>query len=343
MLGRALTARLAPEYTVVGADVAEPPAGTSLDSVHYMDVTSDMSVREALEAVRAAHGRKLAAVVHLAAFYDFSGADSPLYDRVTVKGTDRLLRHLDDFEVHRFVFSSTMLVHGPVRPGQRIDEDSPIEPRWPYPESKMRTEHVIVQHEPAVPYTLLRIAGVYTDWGSQPTLVEQIRRIHEQDFESFFFPGDSEAGQSLVHLDDAVDAIARTIDRRDALTSLPILIGEPDPPAYAELQDRIGERLWGEEWPTIRVPAGMAKAAAWVKDKASNEEQFIKPFMIELADDHYALDVGRARRLLGWEPRHRLQDELPGILQKLREDPARWYRHNGLDVTEEAVTAAPRP
>ena len=207
----------------------------------------------------------------------------------------------------------------------------------------MRTEHVIVQHEPAVPYTLLRIAGVYTDWGSQPTLVEQIRRIHEQDFESFFFPGDSEAGQSLVHLDDAVDAIARTIDRRDALTSLPILIGEPDPPAYAELQDRIGERLWGEEWPTIRVPAGMAKAAAWVKDKASNEEQFIKPFMIELADDHYALDVGRARRLLGWEPRHRLQDELPGILQKLREDPARWYRHNGLDVTEEAVTAAPRP
>ena len=60
------------------------------------------------------------------------------------------------------------------------------------------------------------------------------------------------------------------------------------------------------------------------------EEPFIKPFMVAMADDHYALDVRRARDLLGWEPRHRLKDELPRLVAALKEDPAGWYKANGV-------------
>ncbi|MGD2045302.1 MAG: NAD(P)-dependent oxidoreductase [Gemmatimonadota bacterium] len=329
MLGRSLAKRLAGDYTLVGVDVQEPPSDSPLDSVHYLDVTSNMSTREALEAIRDEHGDALAAVVHLAAYYDFSGGDSPLYEKVTVEGTRRLLDTLETFDVDRFVFTSTMLVHAPVKPGERIDEGSPIDAKWAYPQSKVETEKVITEHTPRIPYTLLRIAGVYTDFGKQPTLVHQIERIHEQDFESFFFPGDTDAGQSLVHLDDAVEALALTIDRRNEVRDGPILIGEPDPMGYAELQDRIGELLWGEEWPTVRVPASLAKAAAWIEERIS-EGSFIKPYMIELADDHYALDIGRARRELGWEPERRLEDVLPKMTDMLEEYPVAWKRANGL-------------
>jgi hypothetical protein len=41
-----------------------------------------------------------------------------------------------------------------------------------------------------------------------------------------------------------------------------------------------------------------------------------------------ALDIRRARDLLGWEPRHRLKDALPGIVATLKNDPAAWYETN---------------
>ena len=40
------------------------------------------------------------------------------------------------------------------------------------------------------------------------------------------------------------------------------------------------------------------------------EKPFIRPFLIDLASDHYALDISRARDLLGWEPRHFIGEEL---------------------------------
>ena len=43
--------------------------------------------------------------------------------------------------------------------------------------------------------------------------------------------------------------------------------------------------------------------------------------MVDMADDHYALDIRRARDLLGWEPRHRLKDELPRLVAALKDDP----------------------
>src|SRR3546814_8604792 len=47
-----------------------------------------------------------------------------------------------------------------------------------------------------------------------------------------------------------------------------------------------------------------------------------------MAIDHYALDVSRAHTLLGWQPKHRLADELPAIVATLKEDPAAWYKAN---------------
>lgn len=52
----------------------------------------------AFKRIRYAYGNKIASVVHLAAYYDFLGKPSDLYDKITVKGTERLLKFLQDFE-----------------------------------------------------------------------------------------------------------------------------------------------------------------------------------------------------------------------------------------------------
>jgi len=76
-----------------------------------MDITSVASVEKAFKRIRYAYGKRIASVVHLAAYFDFSGESSPLYPRTTVEGTERLLRALLDFEVEQFIFSSSLLVN----------------------------------------------------------------------------------------------------------------------------------------------------------------------------------------------------------------------------------------
>jgi nucleoside-diphosphate-sugar epimerase len=135
------------------------------------------------------------------------------------------------------------------------------------------------------------------------------------------------------HLDDSVDAIIRAVDRRQTLPpEATFLIGEPETYSYDQLQRRLAALLHGEaDWQTHQIPPAVAQTGAWVQDKIPGiEEPFIKPWMIALADDHYELDISRARDLLGWQPRHRLFDTLPRMVEALQADPVAWYRRHKL-------------
>jgi nucleoside-diphosphate-sugar epimerase len=334
LIGAALAKRLAGKYDVIGFDVKQPPGDSPVD-FYQVDITSDASVRDSLEKMRRQHGDRLASVVHLAAYYDFSGDPSPLYEDITVKGTARLLQMLRGMQVEQFVFSSTMLVHAPTEPGRPINEDSPLEAKWEYPESKIKTERLLLDNHADVPLVILRIAGVYDETGHSIPIAHQIRRIYERELTSRVYPGDTSRGQSFLHLDDLVDAIWRVVERRKELPSeLTLLIGEPETISYERLQHTLGELIHGDEqWSTREIPKPIAKAGAWIQDKAPlGGDPFIKPWMIDLADDHYQLDISRAREHLGWEPRHRLLDTLSKMVGVLKQDPVRWYRENKMEV-----------
>src|SRR3546814_10780458 len=132
-----------------------------------------------------------------------------LFRSVNVEGTRRLLRALQDFDVEQFVYSSTMLVHAAGRPGEPINEDQPIAPGWAYPRSKAAAEEVIRAEHGRIPYVLLRLAGLYDEQTSVPTLANQIARIHARDFQSYFYSGRTDVGQSMVYREDMLDALDR--------------------------------------------------------------------------------------------------------------------------------------
>lgn len=204
-------------------------------------------IDKAFERVRYAYGDHLASVIHLAAYYDFSGEPSPKYEEMTVRGTERLLNALREFRVEQFVFSSSMLVHAPSEPGRKINEDSPLDPKWDYPKSKIETENLIHAHRGEMPAAILRIAGVYDDQCDSIPIAHQIQRIYERKLISRVFPGNPSHGQPFVHLDDVVGAIASAVDRRAELRNETVLlIGEEETLSYDELQHLLGEAdSWG--------------------------------------------------------------------------------------------------
>ncbi|MBA2239335.1 MAG: NAD(P)-dependent oxidoreductase, partial [Lysobacter sp.] len=333
-IGSALAGALKRSFRVVGFD-REAPEGEGADYAFLeADLTDDASVQAAVRALSEKHGTRIASVVHLAAYFDFTGEDNPLYQELNVEGTRRLLQALKALEVEQFIYAGTMLVHAPVKPGERIDESAPIEPKWAYPKSKAAAEEVVVE-KASFPHVLLRLAGVYDDESVVPTLGHQISRIYERDMQSHLYAGDVTAGQAMLHKTDMIDAFVRCIDRRDRLPpSLPLLVGENEGVGYQDLQEELGQLIHGEEeWTTVKVPGPIAKLGAWAGVKAEplvpdsideGKKPFIRPFMIDMASDHYALDTSQARELLGWLPRHNIRDTLPSIVAALKRDPLAW-------------------
>lgn len=346
-IGQQLRKALADKYQVVGIDVKVDEQD---ETAVQCDLTDPDSVNHGLDLIRQQVGDRLAAVIHLAAYFDFSGEHSPLYDKVNVEGTRNLMRGLQSFMVERFIYSSTMLVHQPGVVGEKINEDTPIGPGWAYPESKAKTEAVIREERGDMPVLLLRLAGLYDDESAVPTLSHQIARIYERNMKSHLYSGDLNAGQAFIHLDDMMAVFRRAVERRNELPeNLAILAGEDQVLGYQALQNRIGALVHGKrQWATISVPAAIAKPGAWMETKAEplvpdaidqGEPPFIKPFMIDLASDHYDLDITRARALLDWEPTHNIWFGLEKMVASLKRDPVAWYERNGVTVPQQLEQA----
>lgn len=337
LVGTRVANELSEDYDLLALDVQ--PLPPEFPEAHFIecDLTSDAGTAEAFAKLRVHAGPRLASVVHLAAYYDFSGEPSDLYEKLTVQGTRRLLRGLRaDFQVEQFVFASSLLVMKPVDDGGALSEDSPVQAEWDYPQSKLDAEERIRKEHGDIPAVILRMAGAYDEKGHSPPITQQIWRIREKKLESFVFPGDRSHGQSFIHLADVASCFRAVIDHRDTLGAYEVfLIGEPETLSYGELQDRIGELVHGNSWPTLRIPAPVAKAGAWLKDKApSGSEQFIKPWMVDLADAHYPVDITRTTRRLHWAPRRQLRTTLPRMIEELERDPRGWYEENGLPTDD---------
>ena len=334
LIGAPIVEQLAKQFRVVGFDkessLSHPLPMAECISV---DLTDDKSVHEAFERVRRGYGERIASVIHLAAFYDFSGKPSPLYEDLTVRGTERMLHELQQFQVGQFVFSSSMLVYAPNQPYERMKEDWPLEPKWAYPKSKVETEKLIHQKHGKIPAVILRIAGVYNDECHSIPIAHQVQRIYEKKLLGHLFPGDVTHGQSFIHLDDLVDTIVKVVEKRNHLPKeTTILLGESETLSYQAIQDSFGQLLYGKDWETREIPKFVAKTGAWLENLVPGVNPFIKPWMIDMADDNYTLDIHRAQKMIGWKPKHSLRRTLPKMAAFLKSDPAAWYHANKLTL-----------
>jgi nucleoside-diphosphate-sugar epimerase len=335
-IGEAICRRLVKQgYNVIAFDRPGPPYPPPETEVVDCDIASAESITQAFTRVLKRHGPNLASFIHLAAYYDFSGEPSPMYERINVLGTQRVLNALREFRCEQFVYSSTMLVHAPGEPGLFINEDWPLKPKWDYPRSKVDAERIILADRGDTNAVVLRISGVYDDMCRSIPLAHHIDRIYRKQLIARVYPGSTAHGQSFMHNDDLTDVFDTCVKYRRALPEESImLIGERFPLCYDELQHTFARLLHGESWETRVIPKPLAKTGAWLENAVPGEEPFIKPWMIDLADDHYALDLSRAYKWLDWEPKKNLRDTIPVMIENLKQDPPVWFAENDLEIPE---------
>lgn len=331
-IGSKVAKYFSPDYQIIGFDIT-PPVDQKAVFIK-VDISSDESVMKGFKQLKKDYGDKIVSVIHLAAYYSFAEPESQKYDQITVKGTQRLLKGLADFQLEQFIFSSTMLIYKPTQPGVKITEDSTIAPSWGYPRSKTQTEQLIHELRRGFSSVNLRIAGVYDDKCHSIPLSNQMQRIFEKQIEAHLFSGDTHCGSSFVHMDDLVEAIGLCVKKRKELPEeINFLIGEAKTFSYDELQKKMAHSLYKKDWTTWRIPKPLAKIGAWFQDHLPFiKPSFIKPWMIQIADDHYELDISKAKKYLGWEPKKHVDETILKWAEELKEDPVAWYRENGLNI-----------
>jgi nucleoside-diphosphate-sugar epimerase len=294
-----------------------------------VDLESDESVQKALDYVKQKYGEHVLSCIHLAAYYNFTGEPSNKYETITVQGTGRLLRGLQSFNCEQFLFSSTMLIHAPNEPGSKINENSPLAGLWDYPKSKIETEALMRKEHGNIPIVVLRIAGCYDDYCNSIPISTQIQRIYEKQLAGRVYPGDISRGVSYLHLDDLVDCIELAFRKRASLPKeLFALIGEEKTMSYDAIQKLIGKTIFGKEWHTFEMPKPIAKVGVYIQNLLG--ATYIKPWMVDIADINYDLDISLAKNTIGWSPKRFVGDSIPKMIEALKKDPVKWYKDNKL-------------
>jgi nucleoside-diphosphate-sugar epimerase len=287
-VGAALVGRLAREAWPVRAcvrrsDVSLPPGA---QVVRQADLGPQAQWAELLVGVTA--------VVHAAAHVhvmDASGPDAlAKFRRVNVGGSLALARAAAAAGVRRFVFISSVKVHGEATaPGRSFREDDPPAPMDAYGISKMEAEQALREVSAATGMELVIIRpplvygpGVKANFAALVRLVRRgwplpLGAIHNQ--------------RSLVSLDNLVDLIMTCL-RHPRAAGEAFLVSDGQDLSTTELVRCLGKAL-GRVPVLVPVPATLLRGLAAATGRSE---------VVQRLCGNLQVDVTRARQLLGWSP-----------------------------------------
>lgn len=230
-------------------------------------------------------------VVHAASVVHRPSTPAEEYERFNVHGTRSLLEAARAAGVRRFVFMSSIKVHGE-SPAGVIDEKTPVLAEAHYARTKAAAEELVLAATDLRP-VVLRLCPVYGrgDKGNVRTMVRAISRRR------FFVPGDGSTRKSIVHVSTVADVV------RAALTGEAdgvFVVADRHAPSIRELADAIARQL-GRRSP-ISIPKAVLRRTAAVVGRAARLARVATPISGELIDKAMTssvCDPSRAERELG--------------------------------------------
>jgi nucleoside-diphosphate-sugar epimerase len=232
-----------------------------------------------------------------------------------VLGTHHALTAAQDGGAARFLHVSSVTVFGFDFP-DGVDERFPVRTTGvPYPDTKITAEqHVLQAHaEGRIAATVVRPGDVYGP-GSRPWAILPAQLIRAR---RFALPDHGRGIFSPVFVDDLVDGMARAATTDGAAGQVLTLsggVGVPNRDFFGRYADALGVRL-------IALPTPVAKAGAAVARQVLRfgaGDNDLNPRAADYMLRRGTYGIGKARALLGWEPRVRVDEGLDRTVAWLR-------------------------
>ena len=306
-VGRALIPVLGDAGHRVIAAVRDPrsisePLGVELRHIH--DIGPETDWTDALAGIDA--------VVHLAARVHIldDKADDPMaeFRRINTQGTQRLAETAAKAGIRRFVFLSTVKVHGETSPGSAFRETFPLAPVDAYGITKLEAERALFKAAggSALEPVVLRPPLVYGPGvkGNMLRLLEFCRKPPPLPL------GLVANRRSMVFVGNLTDAVRTCLDHPDA-PGQAFLVRDGEDISTAALIRHLSAAL-GRPARLIPVPPGWLRLAAALVGKSATAARLL---------DTLAVDDRQIRQRLDWSPPASLDDGLKSMVS--------WYTTGG--------------
>lgn len=222
---------------------------------------------------------------------------------VNLDGTLKLARAAVDAGVRRFIFLSTVKVHGEsTLSGRQFSADSPLRPDDPYAISKLEAEHALsgLAAETGLEVVTIRPPLVYGAGakGNFASLIKLVERGLPLPF------GAIHNKRSLIGVHNLVDLIVQCLEHPAAVNQA-FLASDDQDVSTTELFMQAARQM-GKPARLIPIPAGALRLGAALLGKRAMAHRML---------DSLQVDIGKTRRLLGWAPRYSFEEEMGGCFE----------------------------
>jgi nucleoside-diphosphate-sugar epimerase len=257
-------------------------------------------------------------IYHVAAVFRTAGHPDSYYRDVNVGGTVNVLEAAHTYGCERVVHCSTVGVHGHIE-DPPADENYRVKPDDVYQETKLEGE---MQAREAIkrgqPVSIVRPGPIYGEGDTR--FLKMFKAIQKG---RFVMIGSGDVRLHMVHVDDLVSGIILCGTQPEALGEIFIITG-PDAPTLNQLASEAAASM-GVAPPRLKIPVGPVYAAGWMCEMVCVPLRINPPLhrrRVGFFTHHREFDIGKARRLLGYEPRVALEE---GVRRT-----ADWYSQQGL-------------
>lgn len=281
------------------------------------------------------------AFIHLAAHYDFTGIDSPEYQRTNIDGLRNILELCRSLGLQRFIFASSVAACRFPDPGSAITETTAAEATNPYARSKRIGEEMVRDFSSEFPTCIARFAALYSDWCEYPPLFNFLSNWLSKGWNNRMIGGRGSFGIPYMHVRCAVSFLGTLLHNLELPESGEILIASPDGAVtLKEIFDSASLAYYGEKRRPIFVPKAVTKAWLHVQDtagKAIGKRPFERPWMARYLDRQLTVDAAHTRHRLRWAtgPRFDILRRVPFLVENLRTQPLRWNEVNHAAMRKE--------
>ncbi len=256
-------------------------------------------------------------VYHLAAAFRKLNVPQSYYSEVNEHGTQIVCRACVDFGVRKLVYCSTCGVHGNVQ-GTSATETAPIAPADYYQRTKHDGEVVVQEFvRDGLDATIIRPTAIYGP-GDPGRFVMLFRLCRRGTFTMF---GDGAVHYHPVHIENLVDAFELAATR-PGVTGEAFLAADARSYALTDLVREVG-RAMDIDMKIRHLPFAPLRAAAVACEAVCKPLGITPPIFPRRVDwfrQNRSFDIGKARRLLGYEPRV----DLPTGLRQTAEWYTKW-------------------
>ena len=270
-------------------------------------------------------------VLHLAAFYDFTNQDNPLYEQTNVIGTRNLLELAKLLKPERVLFASSLAACKFPSPGQSVNELTPPDADFPYARSKRLGEEMMREYSKWFPCTVIRMAALFSDWCEYPPLYVFLSTWLSGKWNSRILGGRGESAVPHIHIQDLIKMFLRVIEKSRSLPRFCTYIASPNAStSQLELFKKATAYYFGRRVKPIFVAKILVAPGLAIRQLICTlfkRSLFERLWMVHYLDRKLNIDASRTYNELAWQPtpRYEIMRRILFLLENMKHHPERWH------------------